>query len=118
VAIELARAGGGELTVFSVSSRGGGRSPDSRRRRALASRLGDAALKEIVEIADRRGQKLRVRNVSARTFAEAILSEGERARATLIVFGASIRPSEALLFGETANELLEESGRSLLFVAS
>ncbi|MBV9290737.1 MAG: universal stress protein, partial [Hyphomicrobiales bacterium] len=117
VAIELARVCGGELTIFSISSAGGRQLPDSRRR-ALASRHNQAALKEIVEIADKRGQRVRVRNRSGGALSDVILSEAELAQATLIVFGASVRPSEALLFGETANELLEESPRSLLFVAS
>jgi hypothetical protein len=41
-----------------------------------------------------------------------------RERVTLIVLGVSVHPSEALLFGDTANHLLEESALSLLFVAS
>ena len=49
---------------------------------------------------------------------EAILSEAARAGATLIVLGVTIRPSDAMLFGETCNHLLEASPRSLLFVAS
>jgi nucleotide-binding universal stress UspA family protein len=49
---------------------------------------------------------------------EAIIHEAESAAATLIVMGVSLRPSEAMLFGETANRLLEESASSLLFVAS
>ena len=48
----------------------------------------------------------------------AILDEAESGRDTLIVVGVSIRPSEALLFGNTADQLLEASRRSLLFVAS
>jgi nucleotide-binding universal stress UspA family protein len=48
----------------------------------------------------------------------AILEEADAADASLIVLGVAIRPSEAVLFGETANHLLETSPRSLLFVAS
>jgi len=49
---------------------------------------------------------------------DTILDEAKRDGANLIVFGTAIRPSEALLFGDTANSLLENSGRSLVFVAS
>lgn len=39
-------------------------------------------------------------------------------RATLIVMGVAPPPSEALLFGEAANHLPEESRHSLLFLAT
>ena len=113
VAIELARAARAELTILFVSDASG-----SRRRRALASRHEEAALREIAEIADHRDQSVRILRRAATNWRDAILKQAERERATLIVLGVSIRPSEALLFGETANHLLEESRRSLLFVAS
>jgi nucleotide-binding universal stress UspA family protein len=59
-----------------------------------------------------------LRNRSSANWPEAILREAESEGATLIVLGVTLRPSEALLFGETANRLLEASSRSLLFVAS
>jgi nucleotide-binding universal stress UspA family protein len=86
--------------------------------RALADRHELAALKEIAEIAERRNQTVRLRSPSSRKWSDAILREAERAHSTLIVLGVSVRSSEALLFGETANQLLEKSRRSLLFVAS
>ena len=48
----------------------------------------------------------------------AILDEAHRASDTLIVLGVAARPSDALLFGSTADQLLENSRSSLLFVAS
>ena len=78
----------------------------------------EAAIKEIVEIADRRDQQVRVRSRQSDSWHAAILEEAGEQRATLIVLGVAMRPSEALLFGETANRLLETSSRSLLFVAS
>ena len=48
----------------------------------------------------------------------AILDEAHRASDTLIVLGVAARPSDALLFGSTADQLLETSRSSLLFVAS
>ena len=44
--------------------------------------------------------------------------EADAANASLIVLGVAVRPSEALLFGDGANRLLETSSRSLLFVAA
>jgi nucleotide-binding universal stress UspA family protein len=51
-------------------------------------------------------------------WAAAILEEAKAASASLIVVGVAMRTSDALLFGETANRLLESSSRSLLFAAS
>jgi nucleotide-binding universal stress UspA family protein len=48
----------------------------------------------------------------------AILNEAERARDTLIVLGVAARTSDTLLFGSTADQLLETSRSSLLFVSS
>ncbi len=84
----------------------------------LASSHEEAALKEVVEIADQRNQPIRVRSRSSTNWRRAILSEAEREGATLIVLGVTIRPSDAMLFGETANQLLETSPCSLLLVAS
>lgn len=117
VAIELAHASAADLEVLFVSSPAGA-SPHRQRRRALASSQEEAALKEVVDIADRRNQPIRVRSRPSANWQEAILSEAARAGATLIVLGVTIRPSDAMLFGETANHLLETSPRSLLFVAS
>jgi nucleotide-binding universal stress UspA family protein len=82
------------------------------------SRDEQAALKEIAEIAERRDQMARFRSRTSGERSEEIVQEAESAAATLIVMGVPLRPSEAMLFGETANRLLEESESSLLFVAS
>ena len=117
VAIELARAARAEVTVLLLSPRPGG--PRSiARQRSLASAHGEAALREIADMADRRGQKVRLRSEGGRNWRDAILDEARRSAATLIVLGAWMGPSEDLLFGETADELLESSTVSLLFVAS
>ena len=114
-AIELARAVRAELTVLFVA---GPREPETQRRRSLLSREEQAALKEIAEIAERRDQMVRFRSRTSGERSEEIVQEAESAAATLVVLGVSLRPSEAMLFGETANRLLEESESSLLFVAS
>jgi hypothetical protein len=113
VAIELARAARGELTLLFIEQATSGAG-----QRRLAGRHREAALKEISEIADRRGQAVRSRILASGARANAILRQADRDRSTLIVLGVSIRPSEAMLFGETANQLLATSPKSLLFVVS
>jgi nucleotide-binding universal stress UspA family protein len=110
VAIELARAARAELTILFLSSG----TADA----ALASRHKKAALKEIAEIVERRDHTVRFRSSTSKNRHDAILGAASGEGLTLIVLGVSIHPSEALLFGETANRLLKESPRSLLFVAS
>ncbi len=116
-AIELARAAAVELTILFVGPRKPGSSP-VRRRLELASALERATLKEIVEMAERRGQAVRSLSRRNRDQASAILDEARRSAASLVVFGVDQGPSEALLFGEAADALLEASDVSLLFVAS
>ncbi len=118
VAIELARAARAPVTVLFVSLEAGGSSIDARRRKILASRTEEAVFREIVEIAERREQEVRLRSRSSANLPDAILEEAEQQGATLIVYGTTSRSSEALLFGNAANRLLEESPRSLVFVAS
>jgi nucleotide-binding universal stress UspA family protein len=78
----------------------------------------EAVIKEIVELADHRDQRARVRSRRSDDRPTAILKEADAVDASLIVLGVAMRSSEALLFGETADHLLETSPRSLLFVAS
>jgi len=118
VAIELARAARAELTVLFISPAVGGSTFDARRRRILVDRNEQAALKEIAEIAERRDLRIRIRSRPSENLRDTILDEAGRCAATLIVFGTAVRSSEALLFGDTANSLLESSQCSLLFVAS
>jgi Kef-type K+ transport system membrane component KefB/nucleotide-binding universal stress UspA family protein len=119
VAIELARAGRAELTILFLSPALSAPSSVARRRRqVLTGRHEEAAIKEVVELADHRDQPARVRSRRTDDWPAAILEEADAADASLIVLGVAIRPSEALLFGETANQLLETSPRSLMFVAS
>ena len=119
VAIELARASRAELTILSLTPVASPRSSVAeRRRRALTRRNDEAAIKEVVEFADHRDQSARVRSRRSNDWPAAILEEADAANSSLIVLGVAARPSEALLFRETANRLLETSSRSLLFVAS
>ncbi len=114
-AIELAYAARAELTVLFLSPQTSG---PGHRQRALASAHEEAALREIAEMGERRGQPMRLRSAAGRNWRDAILDEARRSASSLIVFGAELGPGEAPLFGETADGLLEASPISLLFVAS
>jgi Kef-type K+ transport system membrane component KefB/nucleotide-binding universal stress UspA family protein len=119
VSIELARAAHADITILYISpaqSRPDARS--LRTRRLLASRHEEAVLREIVEIADHYEVHVRTKIKVSVSPAVAILEEADSAHDTLIVLGVATRPSEALLFGNTADQLLETSRSSLLFVAS
>ena len=75
-------------------------------------------LKEIVQIADHYHVRLCTKiKISDRPYA-AILNEADIAHDTLIVLDVAARASDSLRFGSTADQLLETSRSSLLFVSS
>jgi nucleotide-binding universal stress UspA family protein len=118
IAIELGRAARAEVTILFVSPATVASPSRSQSRWLLARRHEDAVIKEIVELAEHRDQRVRVRSLRSDGWRDAILQEADRLGATVIVLGVDRRPSDALLFGETADYLLERSARSLFFVAS
>jgi Kef-type K+ transport system membrane component KefB/nucleotide-binding universal stress UspA family protein len=117
IAIELARASRAEVSVLFMAGAYSARDA-ARDRRSLASRHEEEVVRDIVELADRRDQPVRVRRAVSGPWHLAIRRQAERENATLIVLGVARRPGEALPFGETADRLLEASPRSLLIVAS
>jgi Kef-type K+ transport system membrane component KefB/nucleotide-binding universal stress UspA family protein len=118
VSIELARAADAEITVLYVSPSKTPPNGIQQKRRLLARRHGEAVLKEIVAVADHYDVRLRTKiRISDRPHA-AILNEADRAHDTLIVLGVAARTSDTLLFGSSADQLLETSRSSLLFVSS
>jgi Kef-type K+ transport system membrane component KefB/nucleotide-binding universal stress UspA family protein len=119
VAIELARAAHAEITILYVAPTSTAVDAVSARRgRMLSRRHEEQVLREIVDIADRYDVIARTRLRTADSIATAILAEADAARDTLIVLGAATRSSDALLLGNTADQLLEKSRQSLLFVAT
>jgi nucleotide-binding universal stress UspA family protein len=119
VSIELARAIDADITILYVSpSRPPPDAKSQRRRRLLVRLHEEAVLREIVEVADHYEVRVRTKIKTSDSPYVAIRDEAERAHDTLIVLGVAARPSEALLFGSTADQLLETSRSSLLFVAS
>jgi nucleotide-binding universal stress UspA family protein len=115
VAITMARASKAPLTVLYVAAReakrGGRRGPRSRRHE-------EAILKDIVAIAEGYNMSIRTAVLADRSPDEAIMREAERRKHNLVVVGVGRRPGEKLFFGDTAAALLEDSKRSLIFVAS
>jgi nucleotide-binding universal stress UspA family protein len=116
VAVALARATHSPLTVLYVVAHS--------KRAATMAMLGtrrreqEAVLKDIVQVADQNGVRVRTAVRTHTSAANAILEQAHRGRQNLIVMGVSRRPGQTLSFGEVAAAVLEESERSLLFVAS
>ncbi|HZZ24158.1 MAG TPA: universal stress protein [Roseiarcus sp.] len=106
------------MTVLYVSPSKTSPNGIQQRHRLLARRHGEAVLKEIVEVADYYDVRLRTKIKTSNRPYVAILNEADRADDTLIVLGVAARASDALLFGSTADQLLETSRSSLLFVSS
>jgi Kef-type K+ transport system membrane component KefB/nucleotide-binding universal stress UspA family protein len=116
LAVALARATRRPLTVLYVGAA-------TTRARPLAilgaqRREQEAVLKDIVKIADQYGVRVRTAVTAHGTPAKAILEHARRGKHNLIVMGVSRRPGATLSFGEVAATVLEDTERSVLFVAS
>ena len=109
VAIAIARASKAPLTALYVAT-----GPKNKRSRQAE----EAILKDIVKLAESYQLELRTAVRADLAPDEAILKESARHKHNLIVMGVGRRPGEKLFFGDTAAALLENSERSLLFVAS
>jgi nucleotide-binding universal stress UspA family protein len=117
VALALAQATGTPVTALYVLSSSPG-AMTVRQRYGGPRRAGEAILREIVQLADQYGVRLRTAlrvNMSAE---DAILRQARIGRYCLIVMGVTRRPGEALSFGNVAEAVLEGSDRSVLFIAS
>jgi K+:H+ antiporter len=122
VALALARAGLGSVTILHVARR---RHPYRSRglRRLHAAWRGldhneQAILQDAVRLGDQFGVPVRTA-VRARVDAEsAILGQLSAGKHDLIVMGVSPRPGATLFFGDAAAAVLERSETSVLFVAS
>jgi nucleotide-binding universal stress UspA family protein len=75
-------------------------------------------LKEITDLADRYGSRVRTDIRVDVAADDAILKEGRRGKYDLIILGVTRRPGESLNFGNTAATELERSDTSILFIAS
>lgn len=110
IAVTLARGAGAPLTVLFLSEGEG---------RLAGLRQGDAtALREVLDLAEQAG--LRVRTVIRATRApeREILREARRGNHDLIVMGVTRRAGEGAAFGPAAEAVLEAADRSVLLLAS
>jgi nucleotide-binding universal stress UspA family protein len=123
VALALARASLGSVTVLYVARRG-----RSARRHGMIPSFStnwrgvgsneEAILRDAVQLGDRFGVPLRT---AVRVHAdpeEAILQQLRIGEHNLIIMGVSPRPRTTLFFGDAAAAVLKRSHRSILLVAS
>ena len=117
VALALAQASGTPVTALYVLSSSPGATA-VRKRYGGPRRAGEAILKEVVGLADQYGVSIRTVLRVNMTAEDAILRQARIGGYCLIVMGVTRRPGETLSFGNVAEAVLEDSDRSLLFVAS
>lgn len=109
VAVAVARTNRASLTALYVAPRG------SKKRSRQAE---EAILKDVTALAETYGLQIKTAVRSDVAPDEAIIKETARRRNNLVVLGVGKRPGDNLFFGDTAAALLENSDKSLLFVAS
>jgi nucleotide-binding universal stress UspA family protein len=107
IALVIARPNDARVTTLYVPS--GTQNSDRRRpRRGSAThRNEEAVLKEVTDLADRYGSKVRTQMRVDFPADDAILKEGQRGKCDLIILGVTRRPGETLHFGNTAAAVLE-----------
>jgi nucleotide-binding universal stress UspA family protein len=118
IALVIARSNDARVTTLYVPS-GTQNSGRRRPRRGSAThRNEEAVLREVTDLADRYGSKVRTAMRIDVAADDAILKEGQRGKYDLIILGVTRRPGETLHFGNTAAAVLERSDLSILFMAS
>jgi K+:H+ antiporter len=118
IALVVARSNDAHVTALYVTS---GRQDSQRKRprRGSATRRNEeAVLKEVTELADRYGAKVRTAMRVDVAAEDAILKEARHGKYDLTILGVTRRPGETLSFGNLAAAVLESSDMSILFVAS
>jgi Kef-type K+ transport system membrane component KefB/nucleotide-binding universal stress UspA family protein len=119
VALALTRPGDRPLTAFYVLSTVGLGAAQRRLKRPTPThRHEEAVLKDVVELADRWGQSIRTALRLNNAPEDAILRQARLGHYNLIVMGVGRPAGETLFFGKVAATVLEDSDRSILFVAS
>jgi nucleotide-binding universal stress UspA family protein len=114
VAVMLARAQGVPITFLYVA---GGKRKSGRGRPALHQHE-QAALKELVNWAERYDTEARIAVHTDVPPHEAILREIKQHRFDLVVMGVNRRPGEALFFGNVAGAVIEDAEASVLLLSS
>ena len=123
VALALARASLGSVTVLHVARRG-----QPSRRRGVVRGFGadwggigtneEAILRDAVRLGDQFGVPVRTAVRAHAEAEEAILRQLRTGEHNLIAMGVSPRPGATLFFGDAAADILKRSNRSILLVAS
>ena len=111
IAVTLARGANAPLCVLFLA--------DGAGRHLAGMRQGDAAaLREVLDLAERAGLRVRTHVRATRSPEREILRQARAGDHDLIVMGVTRRAGEAASFGPLAETVLEASDRSVLFLAS
>lgn len=113
IAVTLARGAGAPLTVLFLSQAAG------PRRRLTGLGQGDsAALRDVLDLAEQAGLRVRTEVRATRAPEREILRRARAGNHDLIVMGVTRRAGDGAAFGPLAETVLEASDRSVLFLAS
>ncbi|NGM36844.1 universal stress protein [Methylobacterium sp. DB0501] len=113
IAVTLARGAGAPLTVLFLSEGNG------VGRRLAGPRQSDAvALREVLDLAEQAGLRVRTELHATRTPERAILRQARAGDHDLVVMGVTRRAGEGAAFGPVAEAVLEAAERSVLLLAS
>ena len=120
VALELARAGQGRVTVLYVAAGTAGKRAWRPRIDTPFAGAGneEAILREIVQLADQLGVAVRTLVRRSGAVEDAIVRQLRLGKHTLVVMGVSPRPGATLFFGDVPAAILKRSDRSILLVSS
>ncbi|HZV20177.1 MAG TPA: cation:proton antiporter [Hyphomicrobiales bacterium] len=119
LALAVSRMNDAPITALYVLSRVGLGASQRRLRRPTASRYSEeAALKDIVQLADQHGQPIRTALRLDVAPEDAILRQVRVGGYNLIVMGVGRPGGDTLFFGKVATAVLENSACSMLFLAT
>jgi K+:H+ antiporter len=116
VGIALAKACGGKITALNISPPSG----EVTRKRNTQTRLKPAReiLKDIKELGEREGVKVKTAVKVRRTSEAAIIKQAKSGKYNLLIVGANMRPGEDLFFGHSVKVLLQRAPCSVVIVSS
>ncbi len=113
IAVTLARGTGAPLTVLFLSE-----AAVTRRRLTGLAQGDSAALRDVLDLAEQAGLRVRTEVRATRAPEREILRQARSGDHDLIVMGVTRRAGDGAAFGPLAETVLEASDRSVLFLAS